>query len=110
VTVADVGGSVAWVTIIVAVRAGEHIGETATTSSGDGLGVKDSSVRCHLPAGWCETAACDVVVGGGGAGLGAERVDRVERRLQDRAVAKAGRRAEDQPPGGPHDPQRDAEE
>ena len=41
---------------------------------------------------------------------GAERVDRVERVLQDRAVKVARRGTEDQPSGGAHDLRRDAEE
>src|ERR1700682_1040887 len=49
-------------------------------------------------AGWWLTSA------GGARGSGSERVDRVERGLEDRAVAEAGGWAEDQAPAGAHDP------
>src|SRR5207245_358178 len=43
-------------------------------------------------------------------GSGAERVDRLQRRVEDVAVWIAGCRAEDHSPAGAHDPRGDAEE
>jgi hypothetical protein len=93
----------ACVTVIAAVRGAGHDVQVIAISAGDGLGARAGSFSCHLPVGGVRRPV-GVDVGGGAAGSGAERVDRVECRLQGLAVEIARGRAEDQPPSGAHDP------